>query len=166
VTATPGDIRLVDDRIDSVVGAELVAELLADLAARYGGPDPDEPTPLDLSPPRGAFVVAWVEGVAAACGGVRAFDGDDRAVGEIKRMYTRPRARRRGIARLLLGAIEARARHLGYTRLVLETGTKQPEAMALYETAGYAPIKPYGEYKDYPDSRCYAKDLAGVEENG
>ena len=166
MSAPRGEIRLVDDRIDSPLGSELVAELLDDLAARYGGPDPDEPTPLDLSPPRGAFLVAWVDGAAAGCGGVRAYDGDDRAVGEIKRMYTRPSARRRGIARVLLGAIEARARDLGYTRLVLETGTKQPEAMSLYETAGYEPITPYGEYKDYPESRCYAKDLARVEEDG
>jgi GNAT superfamily N-acetyltransferase len=165
VSGRRGEIRLVDDRIDSPVGAELVAELLDELAARYGGPDPDEPTPLDLSPPRGAFFVAWVDGVAAGCGGVRAYDGDDRAVGEIKRMYTRPSVRRRGIARRLLGAIERRARDLGYTRLVLETGTKQPEAMELYVAAGYAPITPYGEYKDYPESRCYAKDLLPVEEH-
>ena len=80
-------------------------------------------------------------------------------VGEIKRMYTRPEARRRGIARTLLAALEVRAVGLGYRRLVLETGTKQPEAMTLYEALGYAPIAPYGQYKDFPDSRCFAKAL-------
>jgi GNAT superfamily N-acetyltransferase len=162
VTRPAGAVRLVDDRIDSPVGSQIVSELLRDLAARYGGPDPDEPAPLDLSPPHGAFLVAWVDGTALGCGGVRAHDGP---VGEIKRMYTRPAARRRGIARLLLGAIEERARALGYRRLVLETGTKQPEAMALYESAGYEAITPYGLYADHADSRCYGKDLAGVEEH-
>jgi GNAT superfamily N-acetyltransferase len=148
--------RLLDDRIDSPVGRELVMELLVELASRYGGPDPDEPSPSDLAPPAGAFLVAWLQEAPVGCGGVRAHDG---AVGEIKRMYTRPSARRRGVARVLLGAIEDRARALGYARLLLETGTRQPEAIGLYESFGYAPIRPYGQYKDYPDSRCFAKDL-------
>jgi GNAT superfamily N-acetyltransferase len=162
VTAPADDVRLVDDRIDSPVGRDLVLELLRELEARYGGPDPDEPSPSDLAPPHGAFVVAWIDDQAVGCGGVRAYDGD---VGEIKRMYTRPGSRRRGVACLLLDAIEERARGLGYTRLVLETGTKQPEAMALYESFGYASITPYGQYADYPDSRCFGRDLARVEEH-
>jgi GNAT superfamily N-acetyltransferase len=159
-----GDLPLLlDDHIDSPVGRELVGELLAELAARYGGPDPDEPSPIDLAPPRGAFFVVWVDGTALGCGGVRAFDGD---VGEIKRMYIRPTARRRGLARVLLAALEERACDLGYVRLVLETGTKQPEAMALYESFGYELITSYGLYKDYPESRCYGKTLsARVEEH-
>ena len=156
MTPSAPEARLLDDRIDSPIGRELIAELLVELAARYGDPDPDEPSPIDLSPPRGAFLVAWTDGAALGCGGVRAHHGD---VGEIKRMYTRPTARRRGIARLLLAEIEDRARTLGYARLVLETGTKQPEAMALYESFGYTSITPYGQYADYPESRCYAKDL-------
>ena len=59
------------------------------------------------------------------------------------------------------GGLEDRARTLGYTRLVLETGTKQPEAIALYESDGYTSIPAYGYYRDAPNSRCYAKDLAG-----
>jgi len=152
----PSEPRLLDDRIDSPVGRELVMELLTELAARYGGPDPDEPSPADLAPPRGCFLVAWLAGDAVGCGGVRAYDGD---VGEIKRMYTRPGTRRRGIGRTLLDGIEERARTLGYARLVLETGTRQPEAITLYESFGYRLITSYGQYKDYPDSRCFAKDL-------
>jgi len=151
---TGPDLR--DDRIDSPVGSELVMELLGELAARYGGPDPDAPSPHDLAPPAGAFLVAWIDGVAVGCGGVRAHDAE---IGEIKRMYTRPSARRRGVGRVLLGSIEERARALGYVRLVLETGTRQPEAIALYESSGYEPIRPYGYYKDHPESRCFAKDL-------
>jgi GNAT superfamily N-acetyltransferase len=162
VTAERGDVRLVDDRVDSPVGRELVTELLAELAARYGGPDPDEPSAIDLAPPRGAFLVAWAGDAALGCGGVRAFDAH---TGEVKRMYTRPQTRRRGIGRVLLAAIEHRARALGYRRLVLETGTKQPEAMALYESSGYEAIAPYGPYRDYPGSRCYGKDLRRVEDD-
>ena len=151
-----GEILLTDDRIDSPVGSDLVMELLAELAARYGGPDPDEPSPTDLAPPAGCFLVAWLGERAVGCGGIRAHTP---GVGEIKRMYTRPAVRRRGVARNLVAALELRARELGYRRLVLETGTKQPEAMTLYEALGYAPIASYGQYKDFPDSRCFAKDL-------
>lgn len=149
-------IRLTEDRIDSPIGRELVLELLDELAERYGGPDPDEPSPSELAPPAGAFVVAWLDGAAVGCGGVRALAGN---VGELKRMYTRTAVRRRGVGRAVLFAVEDRACALGYARLVLETGILQPEAIALYESVGYEPVPPYGQYKDYPDSRCFAKDL-------
>jgi GNAT superfamily N-acetyltransferase len=89
---------------------------------------------------------------------VKPLDSDP-SVGEIKRMYTRPRARRRGLSRLLLVELEARASALGYRRLQLETGTQQPEAMALYESHGWYRIEPYGHYKDSPQSVCFAKEL-------
>jgi len=145
------------ERIDEGVGAELVAELLADLAARYGGPDPFEPEPQDLAPPRGVFLVAYLDGRAVACGGIRPHE--DGVSGELKRMYTRPVARRRGIARALLLELEARAVAAGCPRLVLETGTKQPEAIAMYVSLGYRPIPGYGQYQDFEDSRCFAKAL-------
>ena len=152
----PHGPELRDDRIDSAIAGVLVGELLEELVQRYGGPDPDAPAPHDLAPPRGAFLVAWVEGAAVGCGGVRAHEG---RVGEIKRMYTRPAARRTGVARALLGAIEDRARAIGYVRLVLETGTRQPEAIGLYESFGYEAISPYGQYRDHPESRCFGKVL-------
>jgi GNAT superfamily N-acetyltransferase len=133
-----------------------VLELLHDLAERYGGPDPDEPSPADLAPPRGTFLVAWLGDEAVGCGGIRRHA---EGVGELKRMYTRPTARRQGIARSVLAALEIEATAIGYRRLVLETGTKQPEAIELYVSAGYQLIEPYGEYRDYPDSRCFAKTL-------
>jgi GNAT superfamily N-acetyltransferase len=149
-------LRLVTDRIDSVVGATLVLELLRDLTERYGGPDPDEPSPHDLAPPDGLFLVAWIGEHPVGCGGLRRHTP---GVGEIKRMYTRPQARLRGVARGLLAAIEAHALDVGYERLILETGTKQPEAIALYESVGYDAIEPYGQYRDYPESRCFMKPL-------
>jgi GNAT superfamily N-acetyltransferase len=150
-------VELREDRIDSAVGAGLIAALMDDLAARYGGPDPHVPDATEFHPPQGVFLVAWADDEPVACGGVRAHVDD--GVGELKRMYTRPTVRRRGISRMLLRELEARARGFGYRRLVLETGTKQPEAMAMYESLGYERITPYGQYKDFPESRCYGKDL-------
>jgi GNAT superfamily N-acetyltransferase len=150
------DPRLEADRIDSEVGGALVAALLQDLRDRYGAEDPDRPDPSDLAPPRGVFLVAWVGDEPVGCGGVRAHDKD---VGEIRRMYVKPDARRAGVARAVLTELERRARELGYTQLRLETGLKQPEAIALYESFGYAPIEPYGLYRDEPMSRCFERRL-------
>ena len=79
---------------------------------------------------------------------------------EIKRLYVRPDHRGHGHSRVLMGAIEAAAWHAGAIRLVLETGSQQPEAIALYERLGYGRMKPYGEYKDEPDSICFDRRLA------
>jgi GNAT superfamily N-acetyltransferase len=144
--------------MDSEVGAPLVHAQWLELLARYGVPDadPDDLHADHLAPPHGVFLVAWADDVALACGGVRRYDA---TTGEIKRMYTVPEARRRGISRVVLEELEVRARAIGYKRLVLETGTRQPEAIALYESAAYDAIEPYGFYKDAPMSRCYAKSL-------
>jgi GNAT superfamily N-acetyltransferase len=152
------EIQLRDDRLDSEVGAPLVRAQWRELLERYGVPDadPDDLQADHLAPPHGVFLVAWRNGVAVSCGGIRRYD---ESTGEIKRMYTKPEARRLGISRVLLVELEARARAIGYSRLVLETGVRQPEAIALYESEGYDAIEPYGFYKNAPLSRCYAKDL-------
>jgi hypothetical protein len=49
---------------------------------------------------------------------------------------------------------------------VLETGTRQPEAIALYLSSGYVPVEKFGTYRDEPDSRCYGKDLGGAADRG
>jgi putative acetyltransferase len=152
------DVELRDDRIDSDVGAPLVRAQWRELLERYGVPDadPDDLHADHVAPPHGVFVVAWVDDVPVSCGGIRQYDA---TTGEIKRMYTVPDARRRGISRVVLEELESRAAAIGYTRLVLETGVRQPEAIAMYERAGYESIEPYGFYKNAPLSRCYAKDL-------
>ncbi len=150
--------RVADDRVDSDASRPLVRDLLAELHARYGQPDadPDRLGPPDLAPPLGAFVLAWLEDAAVACGGVRRAEP---GVGELKRMYVTPAHRGRGVGRVVLAALEARARALGYERLILETGVRQPEAIALYGSAGYETIEPYGYYRDSPLSVCMAKTL-------
>jgi GNAT superfamily N-acetyltransferase len=150
-------VRFEVARIDDGDGALLVAALLADLVDRYGVEDPDEPAPADLAPPGGVFLVAYVDDVAVGCGGVRRHA---RGIGELKRMYVTPAARRTGVARQLLDRLEQHAVALGYSRLRLETGVRQPEAIALYESSGYNPIEPYGHYRNAPLSRCFEKRLA------
>jgi GNAT superfamily N-acetyltransferase len=77
-------------------------------------------------------------------------------------MYTATSARRRGVSRAVLTRLEEIAAELGYRRIQLETGTAQPEAMALYASHGWRRIEPYGRYSDSPSSVCFAKDLAGT----
>lgn len=150
-------------RIDDDDGATLVAALLADLMERYGAEDIDEPTPTDLAPPGGVFLVVRQGDEAIGCGGVRFYaDG----IGELKRMYVAPSARRTGVARNLLEHLEAHAVTLGYSRLRLETGVRQPEAIAMYESAGYAPIDRYDHYRESPLSRCFEKELENKKRPG
>jgi len=147
---------------DPVVQA-LVAELQGEFVVRYGGPDE---TPLDITmfdPPSGTFLLGTVEAEPVAMGGWRRRP-DVAALGrsvaaEIKRMYVVPAGRGRGFARLLLGALEASARAGGADVMVLETGLKQPEAIALYESSGYVPVQGFGLYKDFPTARYFGKPL-------
>lgn len=105
---------------------------------------------------RGAFLVAYRDGQAVGCGAVRR---NDPRVAEIKRMYVTPKERGRGIARQVLTALENEARQLGVSRLVLETGLRQVEALALYRRAGFVEIPLFGEYIDSPLSVCMEKTL-------
>jgi len=106
--------------------------------------------------PDGVFLVTRVDGGAVACGGVCRFDT---VRAELKRMYVLPTARGTGLGRRMLEALEAEARRLGYTGIVLETGNRQPEALGLYTSAGYGPIPCYGAYAARALSRCFEKTL-------
>lgn len=169
-SAADGAITVAPEPFDAPDAVALEAELMADLDERYaadGAGDGDHPETVALhrvrieqvTPPHGVFVIARVDGVAAACGAVRRLIGGPPDVGEIKRMYTRPTARRRGLSRVVLDRLEGEAAALGYRRVQLETGLRQPEAIALYETAGYHRIPSYGQYEGDELSVCFAKDL-------
>jgi putative acetyltransferase len=137
---------------------QLIATLNAELLARYPGP---EETFFDLAeeevaPGRGAFLVARLAGRPIGCGAVRRLD--DHTV-EIKRMFVAPEARGRGVGGRILAALEAEARRLGASKLVLETGHEQPEAVALYTRAGFVRIPRYGQYACAPQSVCFGKML-------
>jgi GNAT superfamily N-acetyltransferase len=104
----------------------------------------------------GLFLIGRIEGQAVACGAIRPVDRD---MAEVKRMFVRPEHRGRGLARALLAGLEAAARLRGYRAMRLETGEGQPEAIALYQRAGYLPIPRYGEFIEDPRSRCFEKTL-------
>ncbi|WP_069386197.1 GNAT family N-acetyltransferase [Cellulosimicrobium cellulans] len=107
-------------------------------------------------------------GTPVACAALRDVSGtpDGRgahhppATGEVKRLYVAAEHRGRGHARTVMQAVHAHAVSTGLRRLVLETGTRQPESIDLYLSLGYVPTEPYGHYAGDPLSRCFALDLA------
>ncbi|WP_019911388.1 GNAT family N-acetyltransferase [Paenibacillus sp. HW567] len=104
------------------------------------------------------FVVAYLEDKPVGCGGLRPL-APDHAIMELKRFYVDPGTRKRGIADKMLLSLEQKAIAAGCGEIRLETGIKQPEAIALYEKHGYRPIALFGPYIGDPDSLCYGKML-------
>ena len=149
-------------RIDAGEGALLAQAMRDEMAEVYPGlvlDDPGMPKagPAELSPPTGAFLVGWADGVAVCCGGLKALpDG----ACEIKRMYVVPEARRQGVARRLLRALEDEARRLGYPVARLDTGPRQPHAKALYAGEGYVEV---ANFNGNPVADYFAeKPLSGL----
>ncbi len=101
-------------------------------------------------------VILYENNNAVACG---AFKEIENGLIEIKRMYTKPNNRGKGLALLVLTELEKWTYELGFKNLVLETGKKQPEAIALYQKAGYEIIENYGQYKGIDNSLCFGKGL-------
>ena len=142
--------------LDEPAVRELLVEVLDELAQRYGGNGDDTPVADDdFTAPNGAFFVASAGGRLIGCAGWRRH-GDD---AELKRMFTTKAARGRGLARRLLATVEESARAAGCERVILETGDRQPEAIALYQSAGYARIEDFGFYQDEEGVRSFAKAL-------
>lgn len=141
----------------------LVAEVQAEYTRLYGGPDETPLDPAVFEPPQGRFFVGYRAGEPVVMGGWRlrpeltAF-GRGRAA-EIKRMYVVPAARRTGLARWMLAHLEETAREAGADLMVLETGTEQPAAIALYTDAGYQPVPAFGHYACSPKSRYFGRPL-------
>ena len=143
----------------SEIAATLIDELLAELTSRYADREDDEATsfsPKDVTVPRSVFVVATLNGQPAGCGALRPIN---REVAEIKRMYVRKEARGTGVGRAILVELERLAADFGYARVVLETGVRQPEAIALYEARGFVRIPNYADYAENPLSVCFGKDF-------
>lgn len=139
-------------------GVELRAAQRADIVARYGGDfEPGHrPTAADIV----IFVVAYdaVSETPIGCGAFRDLV-DEQPTVEVKRMYVRPEYRGRKIGQLILRDLEARARERGALRARLETGHQQPEAVRLYEGAGYRRIPNFGDYTDDDASLCFERVL-------
>jgi GNAT superfamily N-acetyltransferase len=149
-------VRIEAARLDDPVVKDLIELIQGEYVVRYGGRDEAPIDAEEFAPPRGLFLLATLDGEPAGCGGWRDL-GDGRA--EIKRMFTVATARNRGVARAVLAEIERTAAAAGIRELVLETGTVQPEAIALYLSAGYDPIAGFGYYAGAPQSRAFGKRL-------
>jgi GNAT superfamily N-acetyltransferase len=145
----------IDVRQDDELAQPLLAELAVEYATRYDGAEArvlrwlrGHP-PGEFAPPGGAMVVGLVDGVPVTGGAFRRFgivEGDETA--ELKRIWTDRRYRRRGYGRILLAELESRIAGLGYRRVYLTTGDRQPEAEGLYTAAGYTRLtepRPGGE---------------------
>lgn len=157
------DVELRTVGIDAAEAVAIQERYLDDIRGRYG----DVPGCVEASgftSEAGRFVLALVDGDAVACAGIRPLaedhgPGDGVRRAELKRCYVDPQARGRGLARRLLSHLESAAAELGYVELWLETGTEQPEAMALYASSGYDRIPNYGEFEHDDRSRCFGKAL-------
>ena len=152
------ELEVRREEITSAVAANMIAALNAELTALY----PEEGANhfrLDLEEVavgRGAFLVADYRGDPVGCGALRRLDA---YTAEIKRMYVEPTARGLGVGRAMLGALESEARDLKVDRIVLETGERQLDAVALYERSGFRRIPAFGEYVGSPLSVCMEKRL-------
>ncbi|MGW0995440.1 GNAT family N-acetyltransferase [Streptomyces sp. NPDC002520] len=152
-------------RFDHPDAVKLNDEVQAEYDLRYGdGGDATALDATDFDPPRGVYLIAYDEhDRPVATGGWRSQDengqGNEDGDAELKRMFVVDGMRGRGLARRMLDALEEDARMAGRVRMVLETGTKQPEAIALYTSSGYEPCTKFGYYRHHEDSRCFAKRL-------
>lgn len=145
----------IEDPVGPIARA-LIDALCVEMEQRYGQtPSPFSPTA--ISEPLSVFLVAWQADQAVGCGAVKRWVEN---IGEIKRMYVAPSARRQGLARRILMELETHARGFGFHSIRLETGIRQPEAQALYTSLGYTRIPAFGPYVGNPTSVCFEKQLA------
>lgn len=101
-------------------------------------------------------VVAYQRELPVACGAIKFFSS---TTAEVKRMFVHPDHRKQGIAAKVLNELENWATELGFSSCVLETGKKQPEAIALYQKMGYQLTPNYGQYIGVDNSVCMTKLL-------
>lgn len=138
-------------------GAEqLTRAMEAELTARYGEGGVSPARAGDFATPPAVFLVAELDGRPVACGGLRLLEP---GVAEVKRMYVDPSVRGRGLARQLLRELVDGARAAGLAQVRLETGSEQPESVALYVSEGFTPVPAYGHYRDDPRSLCFGLEL-------
>lgn len=134
---------------------ELVKLLDADLAKRDGEDHAFYAQYNKITMIRNA-IVAYDNDKPIGCGAIKEFDTGSM---EVKRMYTLPEYRGKGVAGMILKELEKWATELSYKRCVLETGNKQPEALELYKKSGYQRIPNYGQYAGIENSHCFEKNL-------
>jgi GNAT superfamily N-acetyltransferase len=141
---------------DAPESLNLMQEFWREIDHLYGNAAPTQWQLIGMEDPRSAFVIVRREHDAVACAALRPLT--DSTV-ELKRMYVRPEARRRGIARQLVHHMEQLARDASFSELWLETGLRQPAAVALYERLGYTRRAAFGDHKGDPLNVCFEKQL-------
>lgn len=160
-------MRILPVPVDHPDAAKLDDQVQSEYLERYGDTDLAPMDPAQFAPPRGLYLIAYgPDGTPLASGGWRSMERDEEEYAdgdaEVKRMFVVREARGQGLARRILAALEDSARAAGRTRMVLSTGDRQPEAIALYRSSGYEPAVPkFGFYRTYDSSLCFAKPLTG-----
>jgi putative acetyltransferase len=134
---------------------ELTSRLDTELKARYGSKQSEYDKHNKIDPIKTA-IIGYLGKTAVACGCFKSIDGETI---EIKRMYVECDHRRKGFSMEILKALENWASELGFSKVILETGKGQPEAIALYKKCGYHLIKNFGPYKNMKNSICMEKPI-------
>lgn len=141
-------LKKIDPRSPDI--AELVRQLDALMMELYPAESAHLVDLESLAGPETYFIAAFVDGVAMGCGAIMMTDAD---YAEVKRVYVSPDARGLGLSKLIMNDLEDRAREAGLPALRLETGIHQPEALGLFERAGFTTRGSYGDYPaDDPNS--------------
>lgn len=146
------DIRV--SRYDHPDAQRLTDEVQQEYVRRYGSPDDSPIDPAEFADPNGLFLIGYDDGVPVAMGGWRPHGSEHpetrwaAPAAEIKRMYVAESARGLGYARAVLAQLEATSSAAGIRWLLLETGQRQPEAIALYRSAGFHEIPVFGHYAE------------------
>jgi GNAT superfamily N-acetyltransferase len=164
--STSAEVVLRDGRVavlravpyEDPVARDLVARVQQEYVVRYGGPDGAVVDPAEFRPPAGLFLVAEVDGVPAGCGAWRVHGP---GVVEIKRLYVEPAFRQLGLAQAVVVELERSATAAGHRSVVLNSGDRQPEALALYAALGYFPVSGYGLYAGRAGAVFLGKALPG-----
>ena len=134
---------------------DLRSQQRAEIERRYGSPD-SEPGPAPTAEDITVFYVAYEGDTAIGCGGLRERDATE---AEVKRMFVHADHRGTGVSVAILRQLEQFGRERGYARLMLETGTEQPDAVRFYEREGFTRIPNFGYYVGSAHSLCYEKPL-------
>jgi GNAT superfamily N-acetyltransferase len=149
-------ISIVSANPHSQTALTLMEELDRELHSRYPSTSVHSMNPADASQHGGTFAIAFLNWQPAGCGALRPLDA---LTAELKRVFVKPEARQKGIAKRILAYLESWATELGYGKIRLQTGTRQPESLALYRSAGFYCIPRYGEYVSDPLSICMEKSI-------
>ena len=148
-------IKLVRTNAENKDFIELVKQLDADLAIRDGNEHAFYNQFNKIQNIKYA-VVAYEEDIPVSCGAIKEFDPTTM---EVKRMYTIPTERGRGIASNVLKELEKWTKELSFHKCILETGKRQPEAIRLYTKNGYRSTPNYGQYLGMDNSVCFEKEI-------